>query len=221
MAFAATAAKEWQEGFRLSPRFLHDRIAQAGRGAFPRDAMKILTDTGVPEEECQPYIPNTPTQPCENALKRAAPNKIRTYARLTTIDEMKRCLVEHGPFMAAFGINKSWYDPTLGMVVEGDMQIGGHAVAIVGYNDAVDILKFKNSWGETWGDKGYGYMSYQTAINTLWDAWSCVDLEEWEEPSPPNPPEPQQDKSLIEQLLDWIRSIIDYLFPRKGSGQTA
>ncbi|MGJ8744601.1 C1 family peptidase [Polaribacter sp.] len=35
---------------------------------------------------------------------------------------------------------------------------GGHAVNIVGYNDKGFI--FKNSWGEEWADKGYGYISY-------------------------------------------------------------
>lgn len=227
VAFAATAAKEWQEGFRLSPRFLYDRIAQPQGGAHPRDAMKILADTGVPEEECQPYIPNTPTQPCENALKRAAPNKIRTYARLITIDEIRRCLVEHGPFMAAFGINESWFNTKDGEVYETDKQTGGHAVAIVGYNNTAQLLKFKNSWGESWGDKGYGYMRYGAAINTLWDAWSVVDIPNEDEeggapkPQPKPEPEPQPDKSLIEQIMDWIRSIIDYFFPRKGSGHTA
>jgi C1A family cysteine protease len=222
VAFAAVAVKEWQEGFRLSPRFLYDRIAQPGGGAYPRDAMRILADTGVPEEECQPYIPNKPTPPCEDALKRAAPNKIRTYARLTTIDEMCRCLVEHGPFIASFGINESWYDPKLGVVVDGDKETGGHAVAVVGYNNATQLLKFRNSWQENWGNKDYGYISYSAAISTLWDAWSVVDIpNEDEEGGAPNPPEPQPQpqKSLIEHILDWIRSIINYLFPRKGSGQ--
>ena len=35
---------------------------------------------------------------------------------------------------------------------------GGHAVAIVGYDDNGFI--FKNSWGTGWGDKGYGWVSF-------------------------------------------------------------
>ncbi len=35
---------------------------------------------------------------------------------------------------------------------------GGHMVTIVGYNEKGFI--FKNSWGEDWGEKGYGYISY-------------------------------------------------------------
>lgn len=35
---------------------------------------------------------------------------------------------------------------------------GGHVVTVVGYNDKGFI--FKNSWGTDWGDKGYGYISF-------------------------------------------------------------
>lgn len=35
---------------------------------------------------------------------------------------------------------------------------GGHAVTIVGYDE--DGFIIKNSWGENWGDKGYGWISF-------------------------------------------------------------
>lgn len=34
----------------------------------------------------------------------------------------------------------------------------GHAVAIVGYDETGFLIK--NSWGESWGDKGYGWVSF-------------------------------------------------------------
>jgi C1A family cysteine protease len=34
---------------------------------------------------------------------------------------------------------------------------GGHAVALVGYTP--DRFIVRNSWGTTWGDKGFGYAS--------------------------------------------------------------
>ena len=37
--------------------------------------------------------------------------------------------------------------------------IGGHALCIVGYSGATEEFKFANMWGETWGEKGFGYIS--------------------------------------------------------------
>jgi len=39
--------------------------------------------------------------------------------------------------------------------------LGGHAVAIVGYDDSKQAFKIANSWGTGWGVNGYGWISYQ------------------------------------------------------------
>ena len=44
--------------------------------------------------------------------------------------------------------------------------LGGHAVCLVGYNDATQRFIVKNSWGTGWGDKGYFYMPYQVIKDT-------------------------------------------------------
>lgn len=38
--------------------------------------------------------------------------------------------------------------------------LGGHAILFVGYNDNTRMLKFRNSYGSGWGDRGYGYLPY-------------------------------------------------------------
>lgn len=37
---------------------------------------------------------------------------------------------------------------------------GGHAMAVVGYDDARQLLKVQNSWGTDWGAEGYFWISY-------------------------------------------------------------
>ncbi len=46
----------------------------------------------------------------------------------------------------------------------------------VGFNDDKKLLKFKNSWSETWGQNGYGYISYNYFNNYSWDNWACKDI---------------------------------------------
>ncbi len=216
VSFATTAAKEYDEGMTeeyLSPRFLTDRIQlNYDSGAFPRDAMETLLKEGVCTELCQPYIARVKTPPCLRSVKSAAPNKIRAYARLNTVQEMKQYLFERGAFLASFQVTQNWFDAYKGQVLPQGSIVGGHAVCIVGYDDETNCIKFKNSWGTGWGDNGYGYLPYVCISSYLMDAWSMVDVPEIEEekdipePTPgPDIPKPQPDGNWFIKLL---RSIL-------------
>ena len=51
-----------------------------------------------------------------------------------------------------------------------DQRIGGHAFAIVGYNDKGFIVQ--NSWGKRWGHKGFGIWSYEDWVENIMDGWA-------------------------------------------------
>jgi C1A family cysteine protease len=42
----------------------------------------------------------------------------------------------------------------------GERMLGGHAVVAVGYDDPAKRFIVRNSWGATWGQKGYFTMPY-------------------------------------------------------------
>ncbi|QLY26750.1 C1 family peptidase [Bdellovibrio sp. KM01] len=42
----------------------------------------------------------------------------------------------------------------------GQIACAGHAVLLVGYNTERRAFMFKNSWGPKWGDRGYGYVTF-------------------------------------------------------------
>jgi len=210
VAFAACAMKESQEDNEghLSTRFLYERIKQPGGGAYPRDAMDILLNIGVCPEECQTYIPNTITTPCSNSLELSKQNKIKIYARLLTIDDMKQCLNQFGCFSITFMIYDGWIEPDSNHVVHTTGNaLGGHNVTCCGYNNNTKLLKFKNSWGTSWGKEGYGYISYSDAITTLYDAWKSIDIPESdEEKLTPPEPEPKPEPWYI-LLWKWLMSL--------------
>ena len=51
--------------------------------------------------------------------------------------------------------------------------IGGHAMVVVGYDDAKEAFKVRNSWGADWGDQGYLWIGYQTFMNEAADIYCC------------------------------------------------
>jgi C1A family cysteine protease len=55
-----------------------------------------------------------------------------------------------------------------------EQMLGGHAVLAVGYDDAKQRFTVQNSWGTSWGDKGFFYMPYEylTNPNLADDFWT-------------------------------------------------
>jgi C1A family cysteine protease len=43
---------------------------------------------------------------------------------------------------------------------EDDVPGEGHAMVAVGYDDAKQAFLIQNSWGPSWGNKGYGWFGY-------------------------------------------------------------
>jgi len=47
--------------------------------------------------------------------------------------------------------------------------IGGHAYALVGYNDIGFLVQ--NSWGTSWGNGGFAILPYEDWLDSAYDAW--------------------------------------------------
>lgn len=57
-------------------------------------------------------------------------------------------------------------------------QIIGHAALAVGYSDQEEAFLIQNSYGETWGKKGYGWLPYDFVLQGLaTDWWSLLNAE--------------------------------------------
>ena len=67
---------------------------------------------------------------------------------------------------------------------------GGHAICAIGYDDDKVIkhgngvetkgaIRFANSWGTNWGDKGFGWMPYEYIHKGLATDWWVMMNAEW------------------------------------------
>lgn len=180
-------SKEYRKLIELSPRFLYNLCKKFDgspdeTGTYPRVAMKVLLNYGVCPENYWPYKPHQTDVPRKNSEIYAKKYRIKAYARLNGVAEMKRSLLVNGPFLAGVEVFESWFTKKVqntGLIPVpkiNEKQEGGHAICVVGFDDSRQLFKFKNSWGGRWANKGYGYLSYDYIKRHCLDAWSATDL---------------------------------------------
>lgn len=189
VGFASAAAREYVlvDPELLSPRFLYYWCKEKdGRGdvegTFLWTAERVLRDKGICREIICPYDSPHRTPPKASETD-AARFRTEAFVRLyhsnpaTMLRNMKCWLDQHGPFVAGVWVYQGWRraaaEGTGRISLPADMEprLGGHAICIVGYNDAEGYFVFKNSWGTDWGDRGYGYLPYEYAKNYCLEAW--------------------------------------------------
>ncbi|MBN1994507.1 MAG: cysteine protease [Anaerolineae bacterium] len=172
-------------------------------GAYLRTTMGALTLVGVPPEEYWPYKPaDFDQEPPAFCYALAQNYQTVQYFRLDTpgvteevlLERIKTFLAGGLPLMFGFRVyNSIWQieDGKIPYPIPLDNVVGGHAVLAVGYDDKIKIknpgsggletegaLLIRNSWGEGWGDKGYGWLPYQYVLSRLAvDWWSLLETE--------------------------------------------
>ena len=158
-------------------------------GAEIRDILKVIAQVGTwPENRPgdpanQPYNEHGyDTEPKAASLTFGKAHEGLVYAAVDqSLCQMKGVLATGYPIIIGFTVCSSFEsDATAatGIVTmpgSDEAVLGGHAVAIVGYDDlGKDAGGFapiprcwvvRNSWGADWGDKGYCYFPYEYLLN--------------------------------------------------------
>ncbi|WP_413289739.1 C1 family peptidase [Bdellovibrio sp. HCB337] len=190
VAFAALGVMETQMNIssllpnlnlRLSPQHLFS----CGRGAcdfgwYPVSAAMYLMKSGVTDEACMPYTSGATgvdvacQATCADISQRTY--KISDYNTPTTygqdLNAVKRAL-QKGPLVTTLAVYADFLSYAGGIYqhTSGDY-VGGHAVSIVGYDDATQSFIIRNSWGEEWGEKGFGHVSYSDTSGIGSSTWA-------------------------------------------------
>lgn len=143
-------------------------------GAYIRDGIKATNKYGAPLEKYWPYYINQfRTQPSQPAIIDGAKRKVTLYERAADFNACKNALANGYPVIVGFLVYSSFVGRNVtktGIMpypnVARETLLGGHAVLLVGYNDAKNHFIVRNSWGVNWGDRGYFYMPYRVIQNT-------------------------------------------------------
>lgn len=133
-------------------------------GWYVTAALDFEQGTGVVPATCFPYtFKDFLRGACETCSDwQDKTTKISGYRELDDIHAMKDWLATKGPLIAAFKVYLDFLFYHSGVYIkhELDLQVGGHCVAIVGYDDEKRAWLCKNSWGQHWGMEGFFWMGY-------------------------------------------------------------
>lgn len=170
---------------------LLDGTIEEDAGTSIRSGIKGLNKFGVCTEELWPYtihkFDDKPTVECyEDAIKR----KITTYRSLKNVDEIISAINDNYPVVVGVTlyIKFAFLDES-DYVIEKETEssfFGYHAVTIVGYDLEKKEFLVKNSFGNTWGMKGYFIMPFEYAETEIFERW-IFDI-----------PNPEDSKILVE-----------------------
>ena len=121
-----------------------------------------LRSTGLPPEKYYPYTA------ADGACSNAAPDwqkaayQIGAWASVSQkLSAIKAALATYGPLPIAFMVYEDFMHYKSGIYsYAAGKKLGGHAVLLVGYNDAEQYFIVKNSWGDKWGEDGFFKIAY-------------------------------------------------------------
>ena len=134
-------------------------------GTTLKAAVDVLRRYGAVTESMLPFkISTTMYTGSENTFyATAASRKVASYFNLRrNLANWRSWLAQNGPILVGLNVDATWDDATATKgkldTFQPDTVRGGHAVAVVGYTRDKRFI-IRNSWGTTWGDKGFAYAS--------------------------------------------------------------
>jgi Papain family cysteine protease len=143
---------------------VHDGLgASCAQRGGPPTAFDWMKTNGVADPGCWPYEQsNLKYNPTPDRDGRTV--KLDDYVALTTVQDQKDWLDNVGPISACFEVYQDfWYgsDVSTGVYTQqSNVDIGGHCIVIVGYDDTQQAWLMRNSWGTGWGNVGYCWFGY-------------------------------------------------------------
>ncbi len=186
-------------------------------GASMRGVMKAINKYGSAHNKLWPYKTRRWRKaPPRRARLNAKKHRVIEYRRLDQeLDELKTCLVMGYPFIFGFWVYESFEGRQMdrtGVMPIPDVAreefYGGHAVAVVGFEEKKKAFLCRNSWGVKWPNrsmKGHFWMPYDAILDPELseDFWTSTKISMPRRPRPRRPR--RRRRVVIRRRRRWLR----------------
>ena len=170
----------------MSPSYVYNqvKVSDCPSGSCIINNLSLLKREGAATWQEFPYDGvSCFLQPNSQHKKLAEKNKIKAYYNVSSTDStninytkikaIKSLLYNKIPVIIGMSIDKDFSegDKKSDSVFvynsyDASKPYGRHGMLIVGYDDRLNAFKVINSWGTSWGNKGYSYINYDFFDNT-------------------------------------------------------
>lgn len=169
-------------------RVLYEQVSpNDDSGCEIRNVIKCLAKYGTCLEALWPYTnpeQRFAVEPTAACKQDALSHQALTYYRLSSLRQLQQCIASGYPVIGGFSVPENAMGDgvaktgIINFPQPNESFVGGHAVLFVGYDHSTRLVKFKNSWGAAWGQKGYGFLPYDFFLEGLADDFWTVRREE-------------------------------------------
>lgn len=198
VAFAVTSIFEYilkqdqQENSDLSEAFVYYKAREAtgsegeDQGSRYEHAIKSITEWGICSERLMPYIDTDfTTPPSEEAIVDASTRRVKKALNVKcTLNDIKSAIEEGYPVAISARVYDSFGQGRRGVVTmptqdeittaQGEDKHSRHALVVCGFDDDNELFIVRNSWGTSFGDKGYCYMPYSYITDETLVPFACI-----------------------------------------------
>ena len=185
------ALKNTQTGIDMSQQILVSCSANWGcNGGWPSTTAAFLKDKGTWKESCYAYLAENGhcgdacSEYPNHAYKLSDWYYVAQRSPYADVNSVKQALYQYGPLytsMTVYDDFRYYYVGGIYQLTPGSKRLGGHAVAIVGYDDEQQCFIGQNSWDrlhweeeppQPWGedfqgDRGYFRIHYNQLTNQV------------------------------------------------------
>jgi tetratricopeptide (TPR) repeat protein len=147
----------------FAPAFIY-HLANNGldKGAIITEAFEVWRSKGICHEYSMLYNEyDHKSTPTEQAQSEARKYRIQGSFPLWNLEELKYQLSIGNPLLISVIADQSLWDLRAEPWTKRYGKVNGaHAMLVIGYDDERSAVKVINSWGRSWGENGYGWISY-------------------------------------------------------------